>query len=53
MLQKIPAFEQAHIALSVEALNTSKPKAFYQGGKLYDPSLQRQATDFSGGHPKL
>ena len=31
MLKKIPAFEQANIALSVEPLNTSKSVAFYQG----------------------
>ena len=38
MLKKIPAFEQAHIALSIEPLNTSKPKAFYQGENYMTPA---------------
>ena len=44
MLKKIPAFEQALIALSIEPLMTSKHKAFYQGEKLYDPRLKYQTT---------
>ncbi len=46
ILKKIPAFEQAHIALSVEALNISKPKAFYQGGYYMTPASNVKLLTF-------
>ena len=38
MLKKIPAFEQALIALSIEPLMSSKHKAFYQGENYMTPA---------------
>jgi len=46
MLQKIPAFEQAHIALSVEPLNASKPNAFYQGENYMTPASNVKLMTF-------
>ena len=46
MLKKIPVFDQAHIALSVEPLNTSKPKAFYQGGNYMTPASNTKLLTF-------
>lgn len=38
IIQKIPAFKKAHIALVVEPLNTPKPKVFYQGDSYMTPA---------------
>ena len=38
MIQEIPALEQAHVAIIIEPLNTSKPKAFYQGDYYMTPA---------------
>ena len=46
MLQKIPAFEQAHIALSVVPLNGSKPNAFYQGENYMTPASNVKLMTF-------
>ena len=46
MLKKIPAFEQAHIALSIEPLKTSKPKAFYQGENYMTPASNTKLLTF-------
>ena len=46
MLKKIPAFEQAHIALSVEPLNASKPNAFYQGENYMTPASNVKLMTF-------
>ena len=46
MLKKIPAFEQAHVALSVEPLNTSKSVAFYQGGNYMTPASNTKLLTF-------
>ena len=46
MLKKIPAFEQAHIALTVAPLNTSKPKAFYQGENYMTPASNVKLLTF-------
>ena len=46
MLKKIPAFEQAHIALSVEPLNSSKSVAFYQGENYMTPASNTKLLTF-------
>ena len=46
ILKKIPVFEQAHIALSIEPLNSSKPKAFYQGGNYMTPASNTKLLTF-------
>jgi serine-type D-Ala-D-Ala carboxypeptidase/endopeptidase (penicillin-binding protein 4) len=46
MLKKIPAFEQSHVALAVEPLNTSKPKAYYQGEKYMTPASNVKLLTF-------
>lgn len=46
MLKKIPVFEQAHIALSIEPLNSSKPKAFYQGENYMTPASNIKILTF-------
>ncbi len=46
MLKKIPAFDQAHIALSVEPLKTSKPKAFFQGSNYMTPASNTKLLTF-------
>ena len=46
MLKKIPAFEQALIALSIEPLMTSKHKAFYQGENYMTPASNTKLLTF-------
>ena len=46
MLKKIPAFEKAHIALTIEPLNASKPKAFYQGENYMTPASNIKLLTF-------
>jgi len=46
MLKKIPVFEQAHIALSIEPLNSSKPKAFFQGENYMTPASNIKILTF-------
>ena len=46
MLKKISAFEQAYVALSVEPLNSSKPKAFYQGKNYMTPASNIKLLTF-------
>ena len=46
MLKKIPAFEQTHIALSVEPLNSSKSVAFYQGRNYMTPASNTKLLTF-------
>ncbi|MAV78885.1 MAG: hypothetical protein CBD31_00580 [Flavobacteriaceae bacterium TMED171] len=46
MLKKIPAFQQAHVALSVEPLNSLKPKAFYQGENYMTPASNIKLLTF-------
>ena len=46
ILKKIPVFDQAHIALSVEPLNTSKPKAIYQGAHYMTPASNTKLLTF-------
>ena len=46
MLKKIPAFEQALIALSIEPLMSSKHKAFYQGENYMTPASNTKLLTF-------
>tara|TARA_B100001175_G_scaffold217828_1_gene185278 strand:+ start:582 stop:1823 length:1242 start_codon:yes stop_codon:yes gene_type:complete len=46
MLKKLPVFDQAHIALSVEPLNTSKPEVFYQGRNYMTPASNTKLLTF-------
>ena len=46
MLKKIPTFDQAHVALIVEPLNTSKPKASYQGENYMTPASNVKLLTF-------
>ena len=46
ILKKISAFEQAYVALSVEPLNSSKPKAFYQGENYMTPASNIKLLTF-------
>ena len=46
ILKKITAFEQAYVALSIEPLNSSKPKAFYQGENYMTPASNIKLLTF-------
>lgn len=46
LLRKFPVFDQAHVALSVEPLNTSRPKAYYKGAKYMTPASNTKLLTF-------
>ena len=46
ILKKITAFEQAYVALSIEPLNSSKPKAFYKGENYMTPASNIKLLTF-------